>query len=88
MAWRTWSSSIGTNACEQTDVGGWCVNVSRSLDVNSQTLYYGNGTKRSAKVIGAVIYPIDGTEGLGWINIAVGPDGTLYYTRHYDVRQV
>jgi RHS repeat-associated protein len=77
--WRTWQSNVGVISANVNGMGGWNLDVHHSYDMLTQSLYGGDGTKRSAKAIGAVINSIDGTEGAG--AMVVGPDGALFFAK-------
>ena len=92
ILWQDYETSLGS--LNSPGFGGWSLNVHHTYDVAGQTLYLGNGDKRSAvsaadvvitTVAGNGVYSADGDDGPAVAasllfpgSVAIGPDGSLY----------
>ncbi|MGH8614615.1 MAG: hypothetical protein ACREYF_21960, partial [Gammaproteobacteria bacterium] len=93
--------SLGAFTPTAAGLGGWSLGVHHAYDPVSTTLYTGDGGKRSASSLGAVIDRVAGTAVLGYsgdggpareaklsypVDVALGSDGSLYITDYVNNR--
>jgi RHS repeat-associated protein len=90
--WRTWKLSVGGLTSAGQDIGGWNLDVHHTYDPADQTMYSGDGTKRSTTDTyttiataagGGQLTPGDNAPATAAPlyspnDVALGPDGSLY----------
>ncbi|MBK8742437.1 MAG: hypothetical protein IPM02_24415 [Betaproteobacteria bacterium] len=91
ILWQDYQAALGSQ--DSLDIKGWSLGVHHSYDARSQILYLGNGGRRSAAGMQAVISTVAGQGDYGYsgnggtatsakigipMGVAVGPDGSLY----------
>lgn len=100
--WQEWETGIGGWNWAAQKLGGWSLNIHHVYDPGSHTLYYGDGTQRSAEAMGQVISTVAGNGGSGntgngglateaqirATDVAVGADGSIYIASNPVVRSV
>lgn len=104
--WQEWQRSLGPGPADPRiqGIGGWTLSVHHAYDPAGRVLYLGDGRRRSAQTMDAVIttaagngtnsYTGDGgpaaRAGLWPNDLAVAPDGTLYIATalHHVIRRV
>ncbi len=83
--WREWKGAIGGWDATAFGLGGWSLDQLHAYSPDTQQLYRGDGTRRTAAALGNTIGLVMGGSGcapgncLNFPNgIAFAPDGTLY----------
>lgn len=90
---QAWTGYLGNYDSRGEGLGGWTLDVHHVYDPLSQTLFEGDGSRRTASFIGSTIQSVPGTQGTaaglgggghpvydrwGPEGMAVGPDGATY----------
>jgi RHS repeat-associated protein len=93
ILWSIWHGCLGNWQAPPQDIGGWSVGVHHIYDLHTNTLFMGNGSKRSARTIGPAISLTggNGTQGSGGdggpatlaqmrfpTDAVIAPDGSRY----------